>query len=211
VVVEDDSSLEVGRERVVAGTRLGIYEGDGLVPVKGLAGSIKISPSQVAKGAAQIAEEGTVLRPGDDALIGDADRKVRLLPKEKAKGDGAGDGIGVRIVVGQDEDTGRVFDRVYERCETFLHGSSLRFEFRSTRRRADRMQSQYRYYTGRWANVPVPRGKRNSPIEGSGCSTPGLVSWRLLFLAGRALAALGLAGFWLFRRLLGGFHVFLVI
>jgi hypothetical protein len=134
---------------------LGVDERDRLVTLKGLASPIEVTASQMAKGAAEVAEEGAILGSGNDTLIGDLDGEIGLLPQEEAERDSAGDGVGVRIVVGQDQDSGCVLDRVYERCETLFHGLGLRFGFRSIRRPADQVQGQQRYYTGRRPNVPV--------------------------------------------------------
>jgi hypothetical protein len=112
MVVDNDGWGKIGRQRVVSRARLGVDEGDDLVAVKGKTGAIEIAAGQMTQGTAEIAEKGAVLGAADDTLVGNIDLNVALLLQEMAERDGAGDGIRVRIIMGQDQHAGSVLDRV---------------------------------------------------------------------------------------------------
>ena len=97
MVVNHDGHRGARQQGIVAGPRLSVHEGDGDRPAQ-------VGVGQRLKWMAQVAHEGLVLSPANDALVGDAAFHAQFLGQQIAQGDCAGDGVGIGIVVGQDED-----------------------------------------------------------------------------------------------------------
>jgi hypothetical protein len=104
VVVHDHGRDAAGREGVVPRARLRVHQGH-----ERRGGDVHGGhPLEVR---AQLPDERPVLGPSHDAPEGQARFHARRLPEEEGQRRGGGDRVGIRVVVREHEDLGRVLDR----------------------------------------------------------------------------------------------------
>ena len=113
VVVDDDMRRHVGGQRVVAGAGLRVNQGN-------TGGALEDGFGQRSQWSSQIAHQRLVLGAPDDSLVGDLHREGRALVQQLLQTERAGDGVGVGVVVRQDQHLIRAGNGTQQLVETAL-------------------------------------------------------------------------------------------
>ena len=96
MVIDHQVGLELGRQLVVAGARLGVHQGETLV-------ALEAQVADVADLEVQAAHHLAVLGAADDAAVGGGGALLERAAQQVAEQDGRGEGVGIGVVVRQDE------------------------------------------------------------------------------------------------------------